>query len=477
VQPAPSLAHFIEDHRAAIVAEWERRVRAGEHPEAVPLKPQLGALVGELAAVLANPPVGTPAWPIERMELGAVTSGCALLRDCTLRLLAASGSPVDLEEVANFSQIMDGLLLSVGAAHRARQSRLAEGGARLSESFAAAIDCIVVIDARSLVLEWNPAAEDTFGIRRDEAIGRPLAELIIPPELREAHREGLARHLATGQGRFIGRRVEIEALRVDGSRIPVELAITAGTAGGQPSYVGFMRDISARRNAEREREQLIGVLSHDLRTPLTAVAVSAGTLLRGDKLAENHRKAAMRVVSSAERMRRMINDLLDVTQSRLGGGLHIHRSPTDVVAVARQVLEEMKVVHPNRAVQLEASEACEGQFDSDRIAQVLNNLVSNALTHGAPEGTVEVKLRCEGPELLVQVANEGPALADELLPVLWEPFRRGRAAEEGKKSGGLGLGLYIVHEIARAHGGRAEVSSADGKTTFAVRLPREPPAS
>jgi PAS domain S-box-containing protein len=335
-----------------------------------------------------------------------------------------------------------------------------------------ALDGIVAIDWQSRVLEWNPAAEDIFGIRRDEAVGRLLPDLIIPPELREAHLKGVSRYLATGQGQILGRRVEMQAIRVDGSRIPVELAITEVDVAGQKTFVGFIRDISARRNAETEREQMVGVLSHDLRTPLTAVAVSAGTLLRGDNLSANQRKAATRVVSSAERMRRMINDLLDVTQSRLGGGLAINRRQVELAGFVRQVLEEIRVVHPGRTVDLQAPEACPGSFDADRVAQMLGNLVGNALAHGSADAPVEVKLDCGPQDAILEVSNQGPTIPPELMQVIWEPFRRGRAAEEGKKSGGLGLGLYIVREIVRAHGGTASVTSEGGQTTFSVSLPR-----
>jgi PAS domain S-box-containing protein len=114
----------------------------------------------------------------------------------------------------------------------------------------AALDCIVTIDQDSRVVEWNPAAERTFGHPRAAALGADMAELIIPPELREAHRRGLARHLATGEGPVLGRRVEVEALRADGSRFPAELAITPTSAGGRTLFTAHLRDITERRAAE-----------------------------------------------------------------------------------------------------------------------------------------------------------------------------------------------------------------------------------
>jgi PAS domain S-box-containing protein len=118
----------------------------------------------------------------------------------------------------------------------------------------AALDCIVVMGTDGLVVDWNPAAEQTFGYSRDEAVGRELGELIVPPEHRDAHRFGLARYLATGAERVLGRRLELEAVRADGSRLPVELAITL-LDRHPPLFVGYMRDISQRRRSAQAVEE------------------------------------------------------------------------------------------------------------------------------------------------------------------------------------------------------------------------------
>ena len=343
--------------------------------------------------------------------------------------------------------------------------------ARFKGGIMAALDCVVVIDAESRVVEWNPAAEETFGFSRAQAVGRLLPELIIPPELREAHLRGLHRYLKTAAGKFIGRRVEVEAVRADGSRFPVELAITDVQAQGARIFMGFLRDISDRRNNEREREQLIGVLSHDLRSPLTAIAATA-EIVRRKAETEELRGAAGRISSSAARMGRMIFDLLDVTRSPLGSGLPVTREPADLAALAKVVVEEARASHAGQEIRLCTEGEATANLDGDRIVQAINNLLANALTYAEPDTPVEVRVRGQPAEVVVAVTNHGPPIPAELIPNLWEPFRRGAAEGRATRSSGLGLGLYIVRQIVRAHEGEAQVSSANGETSFTLRLPR-----
>jgi signal transduction histidine kinase len=178
------------------------------------------------------------------------------------------------------------------------------------------------------------------------------------------------------------------------------------------------------------------------------------------------------VVTSAERMARMIGDLLDFTRGRLGGGIPIAPRPTNLQHLGRHLVEELMAAHPGRELRLEAEGNLEGEWDPDRLAQVLGNLGKNALDY-SPEGTpVRFTLRGEGDTVRVEVHNEGPPIPAERLPSIFEPFRR--FTEAGMHpSSGLGLGLYIVQQVVRAHGGTVEVrSTAREGTCFTVRLPR-----
>jgi PAS domain S-box-containing protein len=243
-------------------------------------------------------------------------------------------------------------------------------------------------------------------------------------------------------------------------------------------WLGTSTDIDELKRTEvdlRQRaafeQQLVGIVSHDLRSPLNAISLSAQALLRGEELTERQAKSVARLVAAAERATRMTRDLLDFTQARLGGGIPIDRKALDVHATVRQVLEEVQAAHPERVIDFRCSGDGQGAWDGDRLAQVVTNLVSNALTYSPPGTPVRVETRGEEREVLLCVHNQGPPIPADMLPRLFEPMRRG--TEQGAAGRSIGLGLFIVDSIVRAHGGRIEVSSAEAAgTTFTVHLPR-----
>ncbi|MFY2558124.1 ATP-binding protein [Corallococcus terminator] len=220
------------------------------------------------------------------------------------------------------------------------------------------------------------------------------------------------------------------------------------------------------------REQLIGIVSHDLRNPLNAILLSASTLVRRTDLDERARKAIRRVVDSADRAQRLIRDLLDFTQTRMGQVLPVNRQPMDMHELTQQAVDEVQSVMPERVLEVETRGDGKGAWDSDRIAQVIHNLLSNAVQYSPPDARIQVL--CEGSgrqELVLRVSNAGPPIPVDVLPSLFEPMRRG--TETGTERRSIGLGLFIVDQIARAHGGRVEVDSTlAGGTTFSIHLPR-----
>lgn len=233
--------------------------------------------------------------------------------------------------------------------------------------------------------------------------------------------------------------------------------------------------------AERLREstvfeqQLLGIVSHDLRNPIHAITLSTSTLLSRPDLDARQQRALDRIRHSAERARRMIRDLLDFTQARSGGGLLIHRTERDLHAVARQVVDEVQVIQPDREISLEQTDGGEGFFDADRIAQVLGNLLSNALQYSAPASPVTVKTWGEAKSLGFSVHNCGTPIPPDILPQLFQPMQRGTASPDAS-SRSVGLGLYIVERVVKAHGGEIKVrSTAEEGTTFTVCLPRKVP--
>ncbi|AEI64128.1 ATP-binding protein [Corallococcus macrosporus] len=227
------------------------------------------------------------------------------------------------------------------------------------------------------------------------------------------------------------------------------------------------------------REQLMAVVGHDLRNPLNAINASAFQLSRAEDLAPSERRAVDRIRKATARMGRMITDILDFARTRLGGGLPVALQPMDMAEVCQATLEELQVSAPERTLRFVTSGDTRGTWDPDRVSQVLGNLVTNALQHGQEDMPVCVSVRGGVDEVVLEVHNTGEPIAGELMPRLFDPFKSHPVAtatqDVARKKRSLGLGLYIVSQIVRAHGGQVAVRSnrVEG-TTFTVHWPRTP---
>ena len=265
--------------------------------------------------------------------------------------------------------------------------------------------------------------------------------------------------------------------RRDGSSVAIEQIVAPLGEGASLGAVVVFRDVSHRLKAElasKERidfeEKLVGIVSHDLRNPLNVILLGVSALLEEPDLDPGLSKTVKRIRTSAERATRLVNDLLDFTQARLGNGIPVTRQPSDVHQIARQVVEEMQAAFPKRQLRRDGSGDGAGEWDPDRIAQLLTNLISNALKYGLPDSVVSVRSFTDGPWVCLSVHNSGSPIPPHLVEVMFEPMRRG-ALDRADRS--VGLGLYIVKHIVEVHGGSIAVTSneTDG-TTFTVRLPR-----
>jgi sigma-B regulation protein RsbU (phosphoserine phosphatase) len=248
--------------------------------------------------------------------------------------------------------------------------------------------------------------------------------------------------------------------------------------GDVVTVLGITRDVTALKAQEREAEQrallaeqLIGIVSHDLRNPLNAVLLGTH-LLRAHELSATDARVVARIASSAERATRLVADLLDFTQARLGGGLRVEPRPVDLQAVVFECVEELKLAWQGRMIAVNERGSGVAELDPDRLAQVIGNLASNALTYGAVEHPITITSCLTDERVEIAVHNHGRPIPTALLPQIFEPLRRGdHNVKLGSRS--IGLGLYIVRQIATAHGGSVTVSSneEDG-TTFLLDIPR-----
>jgi signal transduction histidine kinase len=219
------------------------------------------------------------------------------------------------------------------------------------------------------------------------------------------------------------------------------------------------------------RERLIGIVSHDLRNPLNAILLAA-TVLEEEDLSERAEYTVRRMRSSAELAARMIRDLLDYTQAHLGGELPVQKRAADLTTIVREVVEDMNALNRGERVLLEAGHETLGSWDVDRMTQVVGNLLTNALQY-SPEGTpVHVRLRREDENIVLSVHNQGAAIPKDQLSRIFEPMRRATTGTSNAEFRSVGLGLYIVHHLVKAHGGTVSVKSTDDQgTTFTVVLP------
>ncbi|HEV8267346.1 MAG TPA: ATP-binding protein [Thermoanaerobaculia bacterium] len=232
------------------------------------------------------------------------------------------------------------------------------------------------------------------------------------------------------------------------------------------------RLIERLQRTVRFAEMFVGVLGHDLRNPLAAITTTAGLLMRRAD-SESLSKPVGRILTSADRMARMIDQILDFTRIRLGTGLTLDRRPVELRAVVTTALEELEAAEGTSSTRLACEGGSWGDWDADRVAQLVSNLVGNALQHRAAGSKVQVRLDgTSASAVTLRIQNEG-VIPPELLPVIFEPFH-GRDDGGRARSRGLGLGLFISREIVAAHGGSIEVVSANGETRFVVDLPRDP---
>ena len=225
-------------------------------------------------------------------------------------------------------------------------------------------------------------------------------------------------------------------------------------------------------NLDHSKEMFLAILGHDLRTPLSATLMSAKFMLETQALTEPAATLASRIASSSERMNKMVGDLLDFTRSRLGGGIPIVRAETDLEPIVRDVVDEISSAHPEGTFRVEGGGPQVGEWDAARVAQVLANLVGNALEHGAEGGVVTITLGGTEEQATIAVHNQGAPIPADRIRGIFDPMKRREATGKGP-TGNLGLGLYIAERIVTAHTGRIDVKSSEAEgTTFTVSLPR-----
>ena len=367
---------------------------------------------------------------------------------------------------------------------RERTRTLAREEARKDAILRTALDCIISMNESGAVAEWNPAAERTFGYSRAEALGRDLADLMLPQNQRELFRANLARYLRTGEARLIGKRIEALAVRRSGEEFPVEVAITVTQAADERVFTAHVRDITERKRAEaalREshdaaragseaKSAFVATMSHEIRTPMNAI-IGMLELFSYSRLSGDQRDMLDAARESSRSLLNLIDDVLDFSKIEVGK-LELHPEPSSVRQVVEAVSSTFKHVASGKGLlftqRIDQTLCAAHLIDPSRLRQVLSNLVSNAIKF-TESGSVTLEVKVvetldRRQTLRFTVQDSGIGMSAQTQQRIFEPFQQGES-NTSRRFGGTGLGLSISRQLVELMGGRIEVASAVGVGT------------
>jgi PAS domain S-box-containing protein len=430
-----------------------------------------------------------------QFQARAVGEGDVIFHE--FEIIASDGHRIPVESIAR-SEVVDGAPHGVAMVlditeRKKTEHALAESRARLQAIIDTSLTAIVTMDQRGVITGWNPRAEATFGWPANEIVGRVLADTIVPEQHRAAHRAGIARYLDTGEGPVLGKVLELTALDRSGREFPVELAISpASEPGGNAQFVGFVRDITARRQsqeaiealnralqvANQHKSEFLANMSHELRTPLNAILGFSELLLddTSNKFDLTTRQKFLdRIHSSGSHLLGLINDILDLSKVE-AGRMVLTVETVSVVDVVAQVLSTMEPIAAKKGVRTSAdvADGAQLQADAGKLKQMLLNLVSNAVKFTPEGGSVTISARQVSDVIEISVADTGIGIAEADLNRLFKDFQQ-LDAGPGRRQEGTGLGLALTKRLAELHGGEIRVASEPGKgSVFTLRLPLRP---
>ncbi len=351
-----------------------------------------------------------------------------------------------------------------------------------TQIIASAIDGIVLVDHQGLIQDFNPAAEDMLGHRREDAIGKRLADMIIPHQHRAAHEAGMARYMATGVSRVMGKRLQLEALASTGELIPVEVTINEVKLQDTHLFTAHLRDLRESRRKQEEIDNqrarihqieklsamgsLLAGVAHELNNPL-AILVAQGTLLKDKAATDEMRKRAERIHAAAERAGRIVKSFLSMARQK--------PPAREIVNINKLVLDTLEMLNyglrtAGIAVSTELSPSVpEISIDGDLFRQVIANIVINAQQAllGSPEPRcLVIRTSAQGERLVLEIEDNGPGVPPDKIDRIFDPFFTTKPAGVG-----TGIGLSICKDVVQAHGGKLELGKFEGGALFRVTLP------
>jgi len=353
---------------------------------------------------------------------------------------------------------------------------VSENEQRIHTIVETAQDAFIGMGLDGRVIDWNSAAEQMFGWRREEALGKPMGELVFPKAFLPFHLQSLQRFRETGHLEVLNQRVERIVCNRQGRELQVEM--TARLAGGADTtfFSVFMRDIALRKKVEQMKNELVATVSHELRTPLTSMRASLSLLATGavGGVPDEAGELIDIAYRHCERLVRLVNDMLDV-QKIESGKVQLACRDQPLLPLLEDAAGAMRGHAREAGVRIDCG--CESgaaelhaEVDADRLTQVLTNLLSNAIKFSADGATVELRLVRHGDGVRISVLDRGPGIPENFRDRIFQRFAQ--SDEEAARRQGSGLGLSISRDIVEGHGGRLDFMDRErGGTVFHVDLP------
>jgi PAS domain S-box-containing protein len=375
---------------------------------------------------------------------------------------------------------------------------LSESEMRVRAMINSALSAVVVINSSGKIIDWNVRAEKMFGWTYENAIGRELAETIVPPQFREAHRKGLKHFFTTGEGLVLNQLVELSAIRSDGSEFPIELSISVIKTDGTDTFCGFITDITERKRAEeairlfnQKLEQMVAdrtqeleiankeleafsySVSHDLRAPLRSIHGYMNIFSEeySDKVDDEARRLIDIILKNSQKMGQLIDDLLAFSHL---GRRDLTKGTVSIKDMATNIWEEQRKMEPGREITCTIQELPQAYADGITIKQVWVNLISNAIKYSrnTAKAVIEIGFEDKDDCIIYYVKDNGAGFDMQYYSKLFGVFSRLHSFQEFD---GTGVGLAIVRRIIEKHNGTiwAEGKINEG-ATFYFSIPKKP---
>jgi PAS domain S-box-containing protein len=347
--------------------------------------------------------------------------------------------------------------------------------ARLDAVIHTVVDGIITLDAQGIIHTFNPAAERIFGRSEAEVVGTNISALTSESPGRHRDDSVLRRYIPGVEQPSATANQEVDGIRKDGTRFPLELAMSEMTIAGRRMFTGVLRDITERKRIDVMKSEFISTVSHELRTPLTSIRGSLGLVSSGitGELPEQAKEYVDIALSNSERLVRLINDILDIEKIQ-SGRMELHVQLVDLASVIEKAMTENEAfVSSHGAVYAYTAmeRRVEVVVDEDRLIQVLTNLISNAAKFSPPGKAVEISVVAHGTRVRINVRDHGPGISESFRSRIFQRFAQADSSDTRKK-GGTGLGLSISKALVEGMKGELGFEAADGGgTRFFFELP------